>query len=137
MTALLLGMDPADARRTFCATSRMRPNQCWRKGGRCGVSDPRRRECLGVLSETGREFLRRFTMRCSTKAVLRVTVSERFRASQRVIFEVSGAGIVDQRKLQCLDRGSGRYRAWDYLHHAREFYAQHSPGPARHNENWL
>jgi hypothetical protein len=59
--------------------------------------------------KSGREFLRRFYDALQREeAWKRLRFRRRLPASAIFAFEVAGAGLVDQRELQCLDRRSRR-----------------------------
>jgi alpha-amylase/alpha-mannosidase (GH57 family) len=80
--------------------------------------------------KSGREFLRRFYDAAQREAGLEaVTVSEaiaRHRGIARLPSLVPGSWI--NANFNVWIGAPEDNRAWDYLHHAREFYAQHAPG---------
>ena len=79
--------------------------------------------------QSGREFLRRFYDALQREpGVEAVTVSEAIARHQQFRqADVAGSRLLDSRQLQRLDRRPEDNRSWDYLYHARNFYAQAAP----------
>ena len=124
------GMDPQDAAGHLIA-QHQRGGATGAGAGarRCGVSDSRWRKCLGILSEVGARI---------SAALLRCPAARRWIGSSH---DLRGDCPPSQRLALAKSLVPGSWinanfnvwigapednRAWDYLHHAREFYAQHA-----------